>query len=93
MTTILDPVVVHLTWYCPSTPLQTLFVPIAQLFVADRLSPSSVTAASAPPSATVSALLHSSDRLDWRSDDEPASRETARSTIMIAISSMEITSE
>jgi hypothetical protein len=73
--------------------LQTLLVPIAQLLVAARLSPSRVTAASAPPSATVRALLHSSDRLDCRRDDEPASSETARSTIMMAISSIEMTSE
>jgi hypothetical protein len=62
-------------------------------FVADRLSPSKVTALFAPASATVSALLQSSERLDWCKEEVPALSDTASNTIMMEISSIEMTSE
>ena len=72
VTMILLPLCVQATWYCPPPPVQTdvcvgslrLFGSKRHGFVAVRLSPSRVIESFAPASATVRALLHSSDLLD-----------------------------
>ena|SRR5437899_11742175 len=64
VTTILPPACVQLTWYWPPPPVQTVDVDMLHGLAADRLSPSLVMESLRPASATVSALLHSMDKLD-----------------------------
>src|SRR6266550_8171951 len=80
VTTILPPVWVQLTWYWPPPPVQTVDPAMLHGLAAERLSPNRVIESFRPASATVSALLHSTDRLDCRRDAVPASSPTTSNT-------------